>query len=86
MPVTLRQLASFAALAEEKSFSRAADRVHVTQPALSMQIRDLEAALGVTLVERLPREARLTPEGRAVLLRDARTGGSSRDRDDGAAA
>ena len=72
MPITLRQLASFAALAEEKSFSRAAARVHVTQPALSMQIRDLEVSLGVTLVERLPREARLTPEGRAVLLRAAR--------------
>jgi LysR family hydrogen peroxide-inducible transcriptional activator len=69
MPITLRQLNYFAALAEEQSFSRAADRVHVTQPALSMQIRDLEAALGTTLVERLPREARLTPAGRDLLAR-----------------
>ncbi len=72
MPITLRQLTYFAALAEERSFARAAERVHVTQPALSMQIRDLEAALAVRLIERLPREARLTPAGRAVLARAAR--------------
>ncbi len=72
MSVTLRQLTYFAALAEEQSFSRAADRVHVTQPALSMQIRDLEATLGTRLIERLPREARLTPAGRDLLVRAGR--------------
>ena len=72
MPVTLRQLTYFTALAEERSFARAADRVHVTQPALSMQIRDLEQGLGTTLIERLPREARLTPAGRDLLIRAAR--------------
>jgi LysR family transcriptional regulator, hydrogen peroxide-inducible genes activator len=72
MPLTLRQLTYFAALAEERNFARAADRVHVTQPALSMQIKDLEAVLGVQLIERLPREARLTAAGRDVLTRSQR--------------
>jgi LysR family hydrogen peroxide-inducible transcriptional activator len=72
MPLTLRQLIYFAALAEERSFARAADRVHVTQPALSMQIKDLEAALGLQLIERLPREARLTAAGRDILARSQR--------------
>ena len=79
MPVTLRHLAYFTALAAEKSFARAAERVHVSQPALSMQIRDLEAALGVVLVERNPRDLRLTPAGREVLLRAARVLAEVRD-------
>jgi len=53
--ITLRQLTYLTALAEEAHFGRAAARVHVTQPALSMQIRELEGALGLVLVERLPR-------------------------------
>lgn len=72
MALTLRQLSYFAALAAERSFARAADRVHVTQPALSMQIRDLEAALGQQLIERHPRDLRLTPAGREVLVRAQR--------------
>jgi LysR family transcriptional regulator, hydrogen peroxide-inducible genes activator len=69
MPVTLRQLTYFAALAQERSFQRAAERVHISQPALSMQIRELEDTLGFTLVERSPRDLRLTPLGREVLIR-----------------
>ncbi|MBP9951604.1 MAG: LysR family transcriptional regulator [Cypionkella sp.] len=72
MALTLRQLRYFEALAEERNFARAAERVHISQPALSMQMRELEAVLGVQLVERLPREARLTPAGRDVLERGAR--------------
>jgi LysR family transcriptional regulator, hydrogen peroxide-inducible genes activator len=72
MPLTLRQMTYFAALAEERNFARAADRVHVTQPALSMQIMDLEDVLGIQLIERLPREARLTAAGRDVLARAQR--------------
>ena len=72
MPITLRQLSYFVALAEERSFARAAERVHVTQPALSMQIREMEANLGTPLVERLPRDLRLTPAGREVLGRARR--------------
>ena len=72
MALTLRQLRYFEALAEEHNFARAAERVHISQPALSMQMRELEAALGVQLIERLPREARLTPAGRDVLARGAK--------------
>jgi len=72
MPITLRQLAYFLALAEERSFGGAAARVHVTQPALSMQIRDLEEILGVKLVERLPRGLHLTRDGRDLEIRARR--------------
>ena len=72
MKITLRQLHYFRALAEARNFGRAAASVNVSQSALSMQIRELEDHLGVTLVERLPRDIRLTRAGRAVLERGAR--------------
>jgi LysR family hydrogen peroxide-inducible transcriptional activator len=72
MKITLRQLAYFRALAQARNFGRAAELVNVSQPALSMQIRELEAALGVDLVERLPRDVRLTRAGRDVLARAER--------------
>ncbi|WP_045389967.1 hydrogen peroxide-inducible genes activator [Falsirhodobacter sp. alg1] len=65
MPLTLKQLSYFVALSEERHFGRAAARVHVSQPALSMQIRDMEITLGLTLMER-GRDIRLTPAGREV--------------------
>ena len=64
MPVTLRQLRYFQALIEHGSFSRAAESVHVSQPALSLQVRELESALGGSLVERESRGITLTPLGR----------------------
>lgn len=64
MPVTLRQLRYFQALVEHGSFSRAAESVHVSQPALSLQIRELETSLGGKLVERESRGFLLTPLGR----------------------
>ena len=72
MKITLKQLVYFCALAEARNFGRAAEIANVTQPALSMQIKELEAILGVKLVERLPRDVRLTPAGRAVLGRAER--------------
>ncbi len=60
---TLKQLRYFEALARHKHFGHAADAVSVSQPALSVQIRDLEAALGVALFERGPRQVRLTAFG-----------------------
>ena len=66
MPVTLRQLRYFKAVVEHGSFSRAAESVYISQPALSLQIRELEDTLGSPLLERESRGAVLTPLGREV--------------------
>lgn len=68
----LRHLRYFAAVAENLSFRRAADRLHLTRPALSKQIRELEEELGVRLLDRTTARVRLTPAG-AVYLDEVRT-------------
>ena len=78
MDITLKQLRYFRALARERNFGRAAARVHVTQPALSVQIRELEQRLGVTLVERQPRDVVLTQAGREILAHAERVLGQMR--------
>jgi DNA-binding transcriptional LysR family regulator len=65
--MTLRQLEYLVAVIDEGSFGRAADRLYVSQPTLSQQVRALEAEIGGMLVERLPRGARATPAGEALL-------------------
>ena len=64
--LSLRQLRYFEAAARLGHFGRAAEECAVTQPALSMQIRELEAALGAALFERRPGETVLTPLGREI--------------------
>jgi DNA-binding transcriptional LysR family regulator len=63
----LHQLEYFVAVAEEASFTKAADRVHVAQPGVSAQVRRLESELGHRLLDRSGRSVRLTEVGTAVL-------------------
>ncbi|HKS45761.1 MAG TPA: LysR substrate-binding domain-containing protein [Amycolatopsis sp.] len=63
----LRQLEYFVAVAEERNFTRAAERVHVAQPGVSAQIRRLERELGQELLDRSGRSVRVTEVGAAVL-------------------
>jgi DNA-binding transcriptional LysR family regulator len=75
----LRQIRSFLSIAETLHFGRTAELIHLSQPALSLQIRALEAEIGVRLLERNRRKTTLTAAGRA--FRDAAiTGVSQLDR------
>ena len=67
--ITLRQLRYFNALARQGHFGRAAEACAISQPALSMQIKDLEDALGGVLLERSPRQVALTTFGEEAAPR-----------------
>ncbi|WP_114943240.1 LysR substrate-binding domain-containing protein [Microvirga calopogonii] len=67
--ITLRQLRYFETLARTKHFGMAADQCAVTQPALSMQIKELERELGIELVERRGSAVAITPAGQDIALR-----------------
>jgi LysR family hydrogen peroxide-inducible transcriptional activator len=77
--ITLRQLRYLSALAKYGHFGRAAEVCSVSQPALSMQIRDLERTLGVAVVERRPGEVLLTDAGREIASRGEDILTASRD-------
>jgi DNA-binding transcriptional LysR family regulator len=67
--MSLAQLSYFVAVAEEKHLTRAARRLHVSQPPLTRQIQQLEDELGVRLFERSSKGMRLLPEGETLLER-----------------
>src|SRR5215203_2063821 len=77
--ITLRQLQYFGALAEYRHFGRAAAVCAVSQPALSMQVRELEKQLGAELVERRPGDVLLTDLGAEVARRGERILAGARD-------
>lgn len=67
--MSVSRLEYFVAVAQERNFARAAARLHITRPALSQQIRKLEAELGHTLVTRSSHRVALTPAGQTLLPR-----------------
>lgn len=67
MQPSIRQLKAFVAIAEHGSFVEASERLHLSQPALSIAIRKLEESVGGVLFNRSPRGVQLTPEGRFFL-------------------
>ncbi len=77
--ISLRQLRYLEALATHLHFRKAAEAVAVSQPALSMQIRELEEELGLTLVERRSNGIQLTPEGEEIVRRGRRILADVRD-------
>jgi monoterpene epsilon-lactone hydrolase len=70
--VELRHLRAFVAVAEELNFGRAAERLYVSQPALSRQIRGLEQLVGCELLRRSTHSVELTLAGEALLERSRR--------------
>ena len=69
IPITLKHLRYFDALARHRHFGRAAEASAISQPALSLQVKELEQILGATLVERGPKQIRLTALGEEFARR-----------------
>jgi DNA-binding transcriptional LysR family regulator len=84
--VTLRQLKVFAAVADHLSFSRAAEELHLTQPAVSMQVQSLADQVGVALFEQLGKKIYLTAAGEELLHHVRRIAQQLREADDALAA
>ena len=68
-PYTIKQIQTFIEVAKEKSISKAAENLYVTQPAISMQIKQLEDVFGLPLIEPMGRNIQLTSAGLEFLDR-----------------
>lgn len=68
MKINLKALSTFLAVAENASFRKAADQIHLSLPAVSMQIKQMEERLGVALFQRTTRRVTLTHEGEQLLI------------------
>lgn len=79
---TLRQLRVFAAVARHLSFSRAAEEMNLSAPAVSMQVRELETQVGLPLFDRSSRKVSLTTVGEYLLAHTQRVLGAMRDAED----
>lgn len=80
--LTLRQLQIFIVASRHASFARAAEELHLTQPAISMQIRQLEEAIGLALFERVARRLTLTEAGERLTHHASRILGEIKDAED----
>lgn len=80
--LTLRQLQIFIVASRHASFARAAEELHLTQPAISMQIRQLEEAIGLALFERVARRLALTEAGERLTHHASRILGEIKDAED----
>jgi LysR family transcriptional regulator, low CO2-responsive transcriptional regulator len=80
--VSIRQLRIFVAVAKHGSFARAAEEMHISPPAVSMQISDLETSVGLPLFDRVGRTASLTMTGEYFLVHARRILGSLREAED----
>ena len=64
MAITLRQIQAFLAVTDQGTFTKAAERLNMAQPALSQLVRDLERELGIRVLDRTTRRVELTEGGR----------------------
>jgi DNA-binding transcriptional LysR family regulator len=80
--VTLRQLRAFCAAARHLSFAKAAEELHLTPPAITMQIKELEAVVGLPLFDRMAKTVRLTVSGEYLLVYARRVLATLKDADD----
>ncbi len=80
--LTLRQLQIFVVASRYSSFARAAEELHLTQPAVSMQVRQLEQSIGLALFERIARKLTLTEAGEKMAHHASRILGEIKDAED----
>ena len=80
--VTMRQLRIFSAVAQHLSFARAAESLHLTPPAVSMQVKEVEAQVGLALFERHGRQVSLTTAGEYFLVHARRLLSNLKQADD----